>query len=233
MPSLPDREAAAHVFVADPGRPELDEGDRHHLLHVLRLRAGEVVTAGDGAGRWCTCRLTAGAVLERCSEIVVTDAPKPALTIAIALTKGSRPELAVQKLTELGIDRLVPFVAARSVVRWDAERAVRHLRRLRRVAREAAMQSRRAHLPEVADLTDFDGVAGLTGAALACPGGSPPSLALPAVLVGPEGGWSDGERGRGLPEVGFGATVLRAETAAIAAATLLNALRGGFVAPAG
>lgn len=232
MPPLPDREAAAHVFVADLDRPELDEGDRHHLVHVLRLRSGDVVTAADGAGRWCPCHLGPGGGLERSGDVVATDAPSPALTVAIALTKGNRPELAVQKLTELGIDRMVPFLAARSVVRWDGDRADRHLRRLRRVAREAAMQSRRTHLPEVSDLTDFEGAAGLPGAALACPGGAPPTLGLPVVLVGPEGGWSDEEGSRGLPEVGLGPQVLRAETAAIAGATLLTGLRDGLVAPA-
>lgn len=232
MPPLPDRQAAAHVFVADLDRPELDEGDRHHLVQVLRLRPGDLVTAGDGAGRWCRCHLGGGGVLERSGEVVAVVAPRPALTVAVALTKGSRPELAVQKLTEIGIDRVVPFVSARSVVRWEGERGQRHLRRLRRVAREAAMQSRRAYLPEVSDLTDFEGAAGLPGAVLASPGGGPPGLQWPAVLVGPEGGWSDAEAGHGLPEVGLGPQVLRAETAAIAAATLLSALRGGVVAPA-
>ncbi|MBW3547185.1 MAG: 16S rRNA (uracil(1498)-N(3))-methyltransferase [Actinobacteria bacterium] len=232
MPALPDHRAAAHVFVADLERPELEEGDRHHLAQVLRLRPGELVTAADGAGRWCPCQVAAGGRLERSGDVVVTSAPRPALTVAIALTKGNRPELAVQKLTELGIDRVVPFLAARSVVRWDGERADRHLRRLRRVAREAAMQCRRAHLPEVTDLTDFDAAAGRPGAALACLGGQPPTLHQPTVLVGPEGGWSDEERSRGLPEVGIGPHILRAETAAIAVATLLGGLRAGLVAPA-
>lgn len=232
MVPLPDRQAAAHVFVADLDRPQLDEADRHHLLHVLRLRPGNVVTAGDGAGRWCPCRVGADGGLERCGEVVAVGPPEPALTVGLALTKGSRPELAVQKLTELGIDRVVPFVSARSVVRWEGERAERHLRRLRRVAHEAAMQSRRAYLPEVSDLTDFEGAAALPGAALAQLGGAPPTLERPVVLVGPEGGWSDEEAGFGLPRVHLGPQVLRAETAAIAAATLLSALRGGVIAPA-
>ncbi len=74
---------------------------------------------------------------------------RAALTVGFALVKGERPELIVQKLTELGIDRIVPFVAERSVVRWDGDRAAGHVERLRRVAREAAMQSRRCWLPEV------------------------------------------------------------------------------------
>ncbi len=232
MPALPDREAAAHVFVADLDEPQLDEGDRHHLVNVLRLRPGDLVTVADGDGRWCRCHLGRGGELERCGETVTVVGPPPALTVAVALTKGARPELAVQKLTELGIDRVVPFVSARSVVRWKGDRAERHLLRLRRVAREAAMQSRRLYLPEVSNLTDFSGAASLSGAALAALGGEPPTLAWPVVLVGPEGGWSDEEAGRGLPRVHLGPHVLRAETAAIVAATLMSALRGGVVAPA-
>lgn len=232
MPALPDHGAAAHVFVADLERPHLDEGDRRHLTQVLRLRPGELVTAADGTGRWRRCRVGPGGRLEVVGDVEVAAAPRPALTVAIALTKGNRPELAVQKLTELGIDRVVPFLAARSVARWDGERVDRHLRRLRRVAREASMQCRRAYLPEVTDLTDFDGAAGLPGAALTRLGGEPPTLDRPTLLVGPEGGWSDEERSRALPEVGLGPHVLRAETAAIAAATLLSALRCGVAAPA-
>jgi 16S rRNA (uracil1498-N3)-methyltransferase len=159
------------------------------------------------------------------------DPPDPPVTVAFALTKGERPELAVQKLTELGADVIVPFSAERSVVRWDDRRAAGNVERLRRVAREAAMQCRRAWLPDVEDLTDFAGVAAWPGAALADAGGAPPSLDRPTILVGPEGGWTDAERECGLPTVGLGRHVLRAETAAMAAATLLGALRARLVSP--
>jgi 16S rRNA (uracil1498-N3)-methyltransferase len=224
--------AAAHVFVADLGSPDLDDDDRHHLTRVLRLRPGDVVTASDGAGRWRSCRLAAGGALEPAGDAVAEPAAAPPITIAFAVTKGERPELAVQKLTELGVDRIVPFVAARSVARWDGDRAARHVDRLRRVAREAAMQSRRAWLPDVADVADFADVAALAGAALADAGGGAPSLVTPVVLLGPEGGWSPEERAAGLPVVGLGPHVLRAETAAIAAAAVLGALRSGLVSPA-
>jgi 16S rRNA (uracil1498-N3)-methyltransferase len=155
------------------------------------------------------------------------------VAVGVALTKGDRPEVAVQKLTELGVDRIVPFVADRSVARWEGERAVRHVGRLRRVAREAAVQARLTFLPEVADLTDFASVAALPGAARCDRGGGPPGLDRPVLLVGPEGGWSDAERDRGLPVVGLGPTTLRAETAAIAAGALLTALRAGAVVAGG
>ena len=93
------------------------------------------------------------------------------------------------------------------------------------------MQSRRAWLPEVTDVTELADVASLPGAALAEPGGAPPSLDRPVVLVGPEGGWAPEEVGLGLPTVDLGPTVLRAETAAVAVAAVLGALRRGHVVP--
>jgi 16S rRNA (uracil1498-N3)-methyltransferase len=219
----------AHAFVADLDDPQLDDDDRHHLERVLRLRVGEEVTVSDGRGGWRRCTFAAGGALRPDGEVEQRPRPTPRITIAFALTKGDKPELTVQKLTELGVDRIVPFVAARSVVRWDADRAARQVERLRRVAREAAMQCRRAHLPEVADVADFPTVARLPGAVRADAGGRPPALATPVVLVGPEGGWSDEERASGPPAVGLGDHVLRAETAAITAAALWTALRSGRV----
>jgi 16S rRNA (uracil1498-N3)-methyltransferase len=218
-----------HVFVADVAAPVLDEEDRHHLERVLRVRVGEEVTVADGRGGWRVCSYLAGGQLEPVAAVEERGRSSPPITVAFAVTKGDRPEVVVQKLTELGVDRIVPFRAARSVARWDGERAARHVARLRKVAREAAMQSRRAYVPDVEDVVDFASVAALPGATLADAGGAAPSLALPVVLIGPEGGWSDSERGFGLPTVGLGSHVLRAETAAIAAATLLGALRDGLI----
>jgi len=223
------REAAAHVFVADLAAPELASDDRHHLERVLRLRVGEDVTVSDGAGRWRRCRF--GDALEPVGEIHEDQRPVPPVTIAVALTKGERLDWAVQKLTELGVDRIVPLDAARSVVRWDTDRAAHHADRLRRIARQAAMQSRRSWLPAVEDLQSFAEAAAIPGAALAEPGGAAPSLDRPVVLVGPEGGWSDDEAASDLVRVGLGPAVLRTETAAVAAGALLCALRAGLVSP--
>jgi 16S rRNA (uracil1498-N3)-methyltransferase len=219
-----------HVFVADVDAPELDPDDRHHLERVLRVRAGDPFTVADGRGRWRRCRF--GPDVEPTGAVVVDAAPAPALTVAFALVKGERPELVVQKLTELGIDRIVAFRAARSVVRWDAAKAAKQIERLRRVAREAAMQSRRSWLPQVDDLATFEDALALPGAVAADRGGAPLSLATPTVLIGPEGGWAPEERARLHDPIGLGDQVLRAETAALAAGTLLGALRSGLVAPA-
>ena len=220
--------ARAFAFVGDLEAPELDADDRHHLERVLRLRPGDELTVSNGAGAWRRCRY--GPALEPVGEVHRDPAPRPPLTVGFALTKGERPEWTVQKLTELGIDRIAPFAGDRSVVRWDGDETLAiKLGRLRRVARQAAMQSRRAWLPVVEDLTTFTGLADRPGAAMADSQGQPPSLSWPVVLVGPEGGWSPDEEGRGLPRVGLGPQVLRAETAAVAAGAVLAVLRAGLV----
>jgi 16S rRNA (uracil1498-N3)-methyltransferase len=224
--------ARAHVFVDDLDAPVLDDVDEHHLRRVLRLPAGSDVTAGDGGGRWRPCRLADEPALEIAGAVVDDPPPEPPITVAFALVKGERPELVVQKLTELGVDRIVPFVAGRSVVRWDPVRADRHVDRWRTIARQAAMQCRRTTLPEVAPVATFRSVAALPGAALADAAGVPPGLDLPVVLVGPEGGWTPEERGDGLPIVRLAAHVLRAETAAITAGAVLTALRAGILVEA-
>ena len=227
--------AAAHVFVADLDQPELTDVDRHHLDRALRLRAGEIVTASDGVGGVRMCRWVAGGALEPDGE-VSTEAPRsPSIGVGFALVKSEKPEWIVQKLTELGVDRILPFAAARSVVQWDGPKASRNLERLRRVSVEAAMQSRQRWLPVVEPVRPFAAVLADGGVVLADadPAASPPALDRPTVLVGPEGGWSDEERAAADGRfVRFGASVLRAETAAIAAAVLLSGLRESVVSPA-
>ncbi len=169
---------------------------------MLRLRAGDEITVSDGAGGRLRCRF--GPALEPVGEVERVPRPTPEVTVAFALVKGQRPEWAVQKLTEVGVDRIVPLLTARSVVRWPAGEAGGQLARLRRVAREAAMQSRRVWLPTVAGVTPFDAMAAEAGAALAHPGAGPPALAHPVALIGPEGGWDDAELARGAGARGSG-----------------------------
>jgi 16S rRNA (uracil1498-N3)-methyltransferase len=181
----------------------------------------------DGAGGWRACRF--GPSLDPVGEVVREVRPSPVVTVAFAVVKGSRPEWAVQKLTEIGVDRIVPLLAARSVVRWSPGSG--QLDRLRRVAREAAMQSRRVWLPVVDDVTPFAALAAGAGAVVAHPGGGPPSLDRPVVLVGPEGGWDDEELAAvpAQARLSLGPHILRTETAAVAAGVLLCALRAGAV----
>ena len=237
--------AAAMVFVAEPAAPEVEDADVRHLLDVLRLRAGELVAASDGAGRWAPCRVSADAPTRGSrridpTELLVPEGPVvsvpkvgPEVTVAFAPTKGDRPEWVAQKLTELGVDRIVPLRTSRSVVRWEDDRAVKAVERLRRIVREAAGQCRRARLPVVTDVCRLEEVAALAGSTvtLADAGGAAPGLDRPVLAVGPEGGWDAGERDGFGPTVGLGATVLRAETAAVMAGALLCALRSGVVLP--
>jgi 16S rRNA (uracil1498-N3)-methyltransferase len=222
----PDGHHGPHVFVADLDHIELAEQDRRHL-RVLRVRPRDEITVSDGAGRWRVARF--GDVVEPVGDIVSVVPATPPITIVFAPVKGDRPEWIVQKLTELGVDTIVPLIAERSVVVWPRDRVAHQLDRLRRISREAAMQSRQCYLPEVSSPMSFaDAVAG-RGVCLAHPGGAAPDLDHPAVLVGPEGGWSDAELSAEVPRVGLGPAVLRAETAAVAAGVLLTALRSGLV----
>ncbi len=233
----------AHVLVegdaatlADAVR--IDGRDGHHLARVRRLRVGEEVTVADGAGRWRPYRIAAvdgpaldlAAVGDECQEPV----PTPALAVAFALTKGVKPETVVRQLTELGVDEILPVVAHRSVARPKSERVGGLDERFVRVAREAAMQSHRARLPRIGALGPLEGVAGRSGLVLAARGGSMPTgLGNPGgggwtVLVGPEGGFAAEDLARlpaRVPTLGVGPHVLRAETAAVAAAALLVASR--------
>ena len=219
----PDGSHGPHVLVESVESPRLTDHDRHPLTRVLRVREGDLLTVGDGAGHWRPCRLATEP--EPLDRVHVVAAPAPAIGVAFALIKGGRPELVVQKLTELGVDRIVPFTAERSVVTWDAQKRSKNLERLRRVAREAVMQCRRAWLPEVEAVTTFAEVAASPGACLADRTGGPIDLGSPLVLVGPEGGWSDAERAVDLARVRLAEPVLRAESAAIAAGVLLAAAR--------
>lgn len=214
---------APHIFVDDLDVLDVDPADDHHL-RVLRIAPGAVVIACDGRGAWRLCRRSTTAI-EPDGPITNSERPVPDIAIAFALTKGDKPELVVQKLTELGVDRIVPFFAERSVVRWDETRAQRNLERLRRVAREAAMQSRRLTLPVLTDVASVASI-GAQGFVRADRGGEPLSLRNPLIAIGPEGGWSDDERRSWPGSVELAATVLRAETAAIAAAAVLTAQRG-------
>lgn len=229
MPTGPDP-AVAFAFVDDLAAPALGDAEQHHLERVRRLRTGAPLTVGDGAGSFRS--VTFGPALTVVGPIESVPLRTPTTTVGFALTKGDKPELVVQKLTELGVDRILPLAAARSVVRWDGERATRGVARLRQVAREAAMQSRRSRLPTLEDLaTVADAATALAGIAGLCEqdGAEAPTLRRPTLLVGPEGGWDEAERSCGLPLVGVGHTTLRADTAALAAGVLLTALRSATV----
>jgi 16S rRNA (uracil1498-N3)-methyltransferase len=240
------RAAAALVFVEDLDSPELGADDAHHLGEVLRLKAGEVVVASDGAGSWRACAFAApGAMsrgrasarhgaanrfgLEATGVTHLAERLLPEVEVGFSWAKAERTEWAVAKLVELGVDVLTPLVADRTVVRPEREAASRREERLRRIVREAAMQSRRPLLSRIGPTQSVEDVIGRAPAprlALAEPGGGDLSLATPVVLVGPEGGWSPRELGLVNDKVSLGDGVLRVETAALVAGALLTTLRG-------
>lgn len=232
--------AAAHAFAsALEDNVTLDGASGHHLSRVRRLRSGELVTVADGNGTWRPYTVTAvrpGAVeLHAGGEPVVEPRLEPALAVAFALTKAGKPDLAVQKLTELGVDRIVPLQSRRSVPRWGTgtDRAGTAVARLQRVAVEAAAQSRRARLPVIEGPRPVADLHGHPGLVVADPAGDdvervpePPDGEW-MLVIGPEGGLDTDELAAlgATARLRIGPHVLRAETAAIAGASVLTARR--------
>ncbi len=230
--------ATAHVYVDRlDDRITVDGDDGHHLQRARRVRAGETITAADGYGRWRVFTVATserGRVELQATSPLAHEPPLlPRLTVACSLTKGEKPELVVQKLTELGADRVLLVEAARSVVRWDDAKAAAAVDRLQRVAREAGAQARRARVPvvdgpvPVAELVDLPGLV-----VAAVDGGDVAALPRPGagewvVAIGPEGGFAPDELAAmaPAPRLALGPFVLRAETAAIAACASLNSRR--------
>jgi 16S rRNA (uracil1498-N3)-methyltransferase len=214
------RASAAHVFVESLAAPHLTDADDHHLRKVLRIRETDAITLGDGVGGWVVARLTRDGVCVESEPLFEPAAPPSAVVSAIP--KGDRPELIVQKATEIGVNTLIFMICARSVVHWDAARAQLQLVRLRRVAREAAMQSRRLWLPDVLDVVSFEEAAASPSCAIADPDGGDLGDEIDSVLVGPEGGFTESELNAVANRVSLSRNVLRVETAALTAAFLLT-----------
>jgi 16S rRNA (uracil1498-N3)-methyltransferase len=221
------RRSAAHVLVAALDEPVLDEATVHHVRRVLRVADGESITLTDGAGYWRRAVFVEGRV-ELDGEVRFEPAMDPPLTLAVAAPKGDRAEWLVQKCTEAGVDRIVWLAAERSVVRWAGERAARHLDRLRRIASEAALQSRRVWLPLIEGPVPAADV--LPTAVVAEPRGRPVAADDTTVAIGPEGGWTEAEVELARDCVTLGPNILRVETAAVAAVTLMVDRRQGWVA---
>jgi 16S rRNA (uracil1498-N3)-methyltransferase len=226
-------DATAHVFVeALTDECTITGTDGHHLQRARRVRAGEAMTAADGAGAWRRYEVQSAGrgeiVLAATGPVRVEPELVPSVGVGIALTKAL--DAVVAKLTELGVARIEPFRAARSVVRWDAARAAAAQTRLATIVREAAAQCRRARLPDVRPVVDLREFSVRRGLVLADRDGvsaaalEPPGPAGWTVLVGPEGGFAPDEQaglGTGVARLTLGPHVLRAETAPVAAAAVL------------
>jgi 16S rRNA (uracil1498-N3)-methyltransferase len=238
---------SAPVFLLDGHRLrsgerlELDGDEGRHAATVRRMRPGEAVWLTDGAGHVAECAVESVS-RDRlvCAVRARRDVPMPSprLTVVQALPKGDRGELAVELMTEVGVDAIVPWSASHCVTRWKGERGDKSLRRWRSAAREAAKQARRAWLPAVEPCASTAHVVRiLAGAQLAVslhesadvPLGA---LELPGdgdvvLVVGPEGGLADSEldafAAAGARPARLGPTVMRTSTAgAVAAGAMLS-----------
>jgi 16S rRNA (uracil1498-N3)-methyltransferase len=237
------------VFLADTAQLGHDTivlsgQEGRHAATVRRLGPGERADVTDGRGTLAECVVTAAsagllelAVLRRSAE----PAAEPRVVVVQAIPKADRGELAVEIMTEVGVDVVVPWTAERCVARWRGERAGKALQRWRATAREAAKQSRRARFPEITGLAATQAVAGLVAAAslavLLDPDAPAALAALPfpasgdiVLIVGPEGGVSPAEASAlsqaGASSARLGSSVLRTSSAGAVAAALVLARSG-------
>ncbi|RKS73890.1 16S rRNA (uracil1498-N3)-methyltransferase [Motilibacter peucedani] len=235
----------APVFVLAPlpavvgGRVELAGSEGRHAARVRRVEPGEHVDLVDGRGRRASCTVESVAgdtVALAVGSLVEEPAPAPRVVVVQALPKGERGELAVELMSEVGVDVVVPWSAARCVAQWKGERGAKSLERWRSTAREAGKQSRRARFAEVADLATTRQVAALlSGAAVAAvlseesaaplSGLEPPASGDVVLVVGPEGGITPEElatfAAAGATAMRLGPSVLRTSTAGAAAAAVV------------
>ncbi len=219
-----------HAFVDDIDNPCLSDEDVHHFGKVLRLRAGDGITVSDAKGNWREC--VYGPPLELTGGIFFEPKPEIEITVGFALIKKGKPEMVVQKLTELGVNKIIPVVAQRSVVQWSERKIIESEKRFNRIAREAAMQSRQVYIPEVLRTVPLAALEDQQKIALAHPGGKKLSLDCSCLIIGPEGGWAPDELD-GKECFSLGGSVLRSETAAISAGVLLTSLRDGRISEIG
>ena len=232
------------VFVAGAGGLAgdvivLSGPEGRHAATVRRITAGQRVCVTDGAGRIAECVVTQArsGVLELAVRSRRAEPPSdPAVVVVQALPKGDRGQLAVELMTEAGVDVVVPWAAQRRITQWQGERGERALERWRMTAREATKQARRARFPDVTRLeATGDVVERVKSASLAVlldPAGPGALSTLPLppsgdllVIVGPEGGVSPAEAaaltGAGALAAPLGPTILRRSTAGVVAAAVL------------
>ena len=217
----------------------LDGEEGHHAAVVRRIAVGEHLSLGDGQGTVARCRVDAvgrGELTAAVLEVGTVAAEMPRVVVVQAIPKGERGELAVEMLTEVGVDVIVPWSASRSIARWKGARAEKSLAKWRSAAREAAKQARRAWFPSVSDPASTEEVVGLLAKAsvrvVLHEAASGPLADVPVpgrgeivIVVGPEGGITDEELAAfsavGAEPLRLGSSVLRSSTAGVAAAAAL------------
>ncbi|MGH8891177.1 MAG: 16S rRNA (uracil(1498)-N(3))-methyltransferase [Acidothermaceae bacterium] len=256
----------APLFFADPDRLRaaavgdlfvLDGAEGRHAATVRRLTVGEKLELSDAEGLLCAAEVaavSAHAISVRIMALTAVPAPSPRLTVVQALAKGERDERAVETMTEVGVDTIVPWRAGRSIVRWDPARAAKGVARWRSTAHEASKQARRPRVPVVADTETTAAVVERVRQLFSSSGLGPSSVALVlhesasrplaevavadadeiVLIVGPEGGISADELAAfeavGAQAVRLGPTVLRTSTAGTVAAAVVLANSGRWTA---
>jgi len=233
---VPDLGAGPQIVLTGP--------EAHHAATVRRLSQGERVLLADGRGGLADCVVTA---VDRTRIVLAVESrrevpePSPRFVVVQALPKGERADLAVEILTELGVDEIVPWSAARSISQWRGDKADKGVAKWQRTALEASKQSRRPRVPLVAKLTTTAEVRRRVASAAAAvvlhegAGRSLGDVAAPeqgdlVVIVGPEGGVSDEELAAfteaGALPVRLGPEVMRTSTAGAAALAVLSSAVG-------
>lgn len=221
------------------GRARVAGDDAKHLTKVLRVEVGQRYEISDNHNVYLAEIETAhkGEVEFRTLEKLPAEPASVRITLCAALIKFDHFEWMIEKATELGVSEIVPVIATRTERGLDRA-AEKRVERWRRIALEASQQSRRAHLPKVSDAVPFSSVLHQQGHRFVLdeePGGPSLLAALPrartgedavALLVGPEGGWTDAERSAFIAaqwtRVTMGPLILRAETAAMAALSVVT-----------
>jgi 16S rRNA (uracil1498-N3)-methyltransferase len=227
-----------HVDAVVPGEIVISSQQAHHLRAVLRLSDGATVELFDDAGRVGTAnlRFTGQSAVAQVEAITQTPNSQRQLIIASALPKGNRADWMIEKLSELGAHRFIPLITRRTVVLAEGKNK---LERFRRIATEAAQQSHRTGVLQIESVRPLETALQTTEAnetRLYCstgPDAKPlsdteiPSSGTLTIFIGPEGGWADEEitlfTAAQIPAVSLGKTILRIETAALAAAAILLA----------
>jgi 16S rRNA (uracil1498-N3)-methyltransferase len=226
---------------------ELTADATHHALKVLRVGAGDTAILFDGRGGQWRATPAPGrqeparhaGQLRRC----IDREPPLDLTLVQALPASDKMDFVVQKAVELGVRRIQPVAAKRSVIRLSGERAERRVEHWRNIAIAACEQSGRNRVPAVAPILDLPQYLGMAaqenGLRLVCAPGVAvrlrdlaPAEAPISLLVGPEGGFEEGEilaaRAAGFHAIGLGPRVLRTETAGLGAVAAMMALWGDW-----
>ncbi len=224
---------------------ELDAEEAKHAISVRRMRVDEAIQLTDGRGlrvQGSVSEIKAKSLIVKVATVTQEQSPTNEITLIQALAKGDRDELAIQAATELGVMRVIPWQAERSISRWDAAKAAKGQVRWQVICDEAAKQSLRVWHPQVEQLVDsqtltkgfaeFDQVYVLDPTAIRGLASQKAFSSKIAVIIGPEGGIDESElslfEAAGAIRVGLGDSILRTSTAGVAAISVIQAALGRF-----